>query len=139
MQNSAKACPAVREIPGRSSAEKALAAAFESGRRSFWYAIVFLPDHIPQILDAGDYDTADRALLAYCQDLVRVLPPDARVYRWSGAALIAVLSRAEETVELQRAISRLPVGGVRTLIPLDSTASLDELGRKADFFVATSL
>ncbi len=139
MQNSATACPAVREIPGRSSAEKALAAAFQSGRRSFWHAIVFLPDHVPQILDAGDYDTADRALLAYCQDLVRILPPDARVCRWSGTALIAVLERAEEVTELEWAISRLPLSGARTLMPLASAASLDEFSRQVDLFVATSL
>ena len=72
-QTSAVASPAVREIPGRSEAENALAVAYTSGRRSFFQAAVFLPDHVPDFIEEGRFDLADRALLAYCQALVRVL------------------------------------------------------------------
>lgn len=139
MQSSATACPAVREIPGRSCAEKALAAALSSGRRSFWYLAVFQADHVAEILEQGQYDTADRALLSYCQDLVRVLPLPARVYRWSGTALIFLMERADDPLELRRSVERLPVTGTRCLIPLVLADGVDQLAREVDLFIASSL
>ena len=55
-QTSAVASPAVWEIPGRSQAEEALAVAYTSGRRSFYKAAVFLPDHVPDFIEEGRFD-----------------------------------------------------------------------------------
>lgn len=139
MPTSAKACPAVQEIPGRSNAEKALAAAHRSGRRSFSFAVIFLADQLPQILEEGDYETADRALLAFCQQLVRALPPNARVYRWSGTSLVVLLESHATGKALEWEIGRLPVIGARQLFPLADSTTPDQACREMDLFVAQNL
>ena len=139
MISSAKACPAVQEIPGRCNAETALAAACRSGRRSFWFAVVLLADQLPEILEAGDYETADRALLAFCQQLVRVLPPQARLYRWSGTSLVILLENHGSAGRLEWDLNRLPGIGARRVFPLASSVIPEEIYRDMDLFVAQNL
>ncbi len=139
MLSSAKACPAVQEIPGRSSAEKALAAAHRGGRRSFFYAAVFLADHLPEIIEQGDYETADRALLSFCQHLAGVFDPAAHIYRWSGTSLVVMMERHVPVDVLEWEISRIPVSGARRLFPVAQYPTSDQLCREIDLFVAQNL
>ena len=137
MQTSAQACPAVQELPGRSDAEIALAAAFEGGRLSFYRVVVYLPDHITQLIEEDRCELADRALLAFCQSLVRVLPAGARLYRWTATSLV-VLTDSVESAETLAASGIAGTGRRRTFDPA-SAGSLANLTRKLDFYVAQSL
>ena len=136
-QTSAVASPAVWEIPGRSEAENALAVAHTSDRRSFFKAAVFLPDHVPDFIEEGRFDLADRALLAYCQALVKVLPPNARLYRWSATALLVLIE--ESVPDRADPIPFLPELGTRRYFPLAEATDLTSLCREADLHIASSI
>jgi hypothetical protein len=133
-QTSVVASPAVWEIPGRSQAEEALAVAHTSDRRSFFKAAVFLPDHVPDFIEEGRFDLADRALLAYCQALVKVLPPNARLYRWSATALmVLVVQSAPDSAD---PIPFLPELGRRRYFPLAEGTDFASLCREVDLHIA---
>ena len=136
-QSSALASPAVREIPGRSEAETVLAAAYASGRRHFFRAAIFMPDHVPDFMEEGRFDLADRALLAYCQALVGVLPPNARLYRWSATAMLVLIEQSEP--DTADPIPFLPELGSRRYFALAEVPDLAGLRRQADMHVARNL
>jgi len=128
MQSPAKACPAIRAIPGRSEAEVALAAALESGRQSLYTAFVCVPAYIPALTEAGEFQLADRALLAYCQDLAAVLPPNARLFRWSATSVLVL---TEEPLAANLEDSQA--------FPLEFAESLSALARELDLHVARTV
>ncbi len=134
MQTSAKACPAAREIPGRSDAEQALAAALNNARQTSIEALLLLPDHLASLTEAGEYETADRALVACCQEFVRALPPGSRVYRWSATALLAVVGAPDAAV-----LKRTTTIGKTEIFSLDEYQSLEGLRRALDLFIAENL
>jgi hypothetical protein len=131
MHTSAKACPTAREIPGRSNAEEALAAALTGGRPLFVQAILLVPDHLISLTDSGDYETSDRALVASCQEFIRAVPPGSRVYRWSATSLVALTGSAE-SVTPERCSGLGTVG----LFELVDARSPEHLTREMDLFVA---
>ena len=112
-----------------------MAAACTSGRRSFWFAAAFPADHVPEILEAGDWETADRALLAFCQALARALPPNARFYRWSGNAIVVLMERYCSSEAVRREIERVPVPGDREVFLLVSCGSQEQIARAIDAFI----
>lgn len=136
MQSSVKAVPSVREIAGRADAERALARALASPDRAPRYAALFLAGHISRLLEDGDATTADRAMVAYVQDLIRVLRPGDRVYRWSGSSLLVLLGRETTPVVVRAEVDRLPVFGVRDVVDLRRHWSIGGLCWELDIFVA---
>ena len=135
MQTSAKACPTAREIPGRSDAEVALAAALdESGRHSFSSAVLLVPDHLFGLTETGDLETADRALVASCQDFIRVLPAGSRVFRWSATSLVA-LTHGDGVP----AVNRYAKLGRSEVFPLAGVESLRQFAQELDMCVAQSV
>ena len=139
MQASAERCPAILEIPGRSDAEKALAAARPGGRRFFSFAAAFLADSAVSILDEGDWRAADTVLLAFFQDLTAKLPAHDRIYRWTGASLLVLMERSASQETVQRDMDGLAVTGKREVFPLGQGCTPEQLRHCIDLFVARNL
>lgn len=91
MRTSARACPTIREIPGRFEAERALAAALKGGRRSFCRALLLLPERVAEALEARDWETADRLLMSACERIGAFARPGVRLFRWTAGSLLVIL------------------------------------------------
>ena len=126
MQGSAQCCPSVRAIPGRSDAEKALAAAHRDGRQSFYYAAIHPVREAPALIERGDWKGADDAVLASFLDLAGRVSPEDRIYRWSGTSLLVVTERTEPLCRLG-------------FLAVKNAPTLDALHRSLDLLVAASL
>ncbi len=90
MNTAAKACGSVREIPGRMEALECLSRLLAGRSRAGAQALLVLVDEAAWALENGDPAAADRFLQAAYADLHRHVPPQARAFRWSGTALLAV-------------------------------------------------
>jgi hypothetical protein len=90
MRTSARACPTIREIPGRFEAERALAAALKGGRRSFCRALLFLPERVAEALEARDWETADHLLLSACERIGAFASPGVQLFRWTAGSLLVI-------------------------------------------------
>lgn len=136
MQSSVKVAPSVREIAGRADAERALAKALSRPGNAPRYAALFLAGHISRLLEDGDAATADRAMVAYVQDLIHALRPGDVVYRWSGSSLLVLLDRDTPPGMVRAEVERLPVFGVREVVNLRQHRSIGGLCWELDIFVA---
>ncbi len=116
-----------------------MAAALTSGRRCFSYAAVFLVDHATEMLDDGDWQAAEHALMSFCQELVRLLRPEARLYRWSGTSIVVLLEPHSTPETVRQELERLPVAALRQVIPLLSWPGKEHLDRAIDLFVAETI
>ncbi|MCP5112934.1 MAG: hypothetical protein GY953_19075 [bacterium] len=139
MQSSARLSPAVREIPGRCDAEKALAASHRGSRLSFFFATVYLVDHVPELLEQGQWRLADRALMAGFEELARLSHPGDRIFRWTGSALLVLMERDGEAAAVRAELKRLPVHSRRRVYPLYRHSTPSELSRQIDHYVSTHL
>jgi hypothetical protein len=137
MQSSAQLCPAIGDLPGRSDAEKALAAAYRDGRHSFFYAVALPVKRALDLLDQGDWQGADAVLLDSFLNLTRRVSVGDHLYRWSGAALLALVERhgPAETASRELQIQL----GPRRVFRLTGEATLDRLCGQIDRHIATSL
>ena len=136
---SAERCPTVREIPGRSDAERALAAAQHSGRHLFPFAVAFLCEQVPAMLDNCDCIEADKSMLAFLQDLDGQLPAGDHIFRWTGTSLLVLMWRSGTFETVQREINTIVAAGKRCVFSIQNTSTPEQLYRQIDFFVAMNL
>lgn len=130
MQGSAQLCPAVRDLPGRSDAEKALAAAL-SGGRAFSHAVAVPLARATSLVDQGLWRESDDDVLRSFLNLSRTLNPGDRIFRWSGTSLLVLFESADNFAEWIHDRSRL--------FSLEREPDACDLGRRIDLFVASSL
>ena len=139
MSSSTEPCLTIRDIPRRSGAERALAAAHGGGRRLSSFAAAFVAGFVTELLDEGDYDAADSALLQFFQDLSERLPACDRIYRWTGTSLLVLMERPAPLEAVRREMDAVPVIGKREVIPLGQVCTIEQLCRRIDLFVARNL
>lgn len=137
MQGSAKLCPAIRELPGRCDAEKALAAAQIGGRHLFLAAAV-LSNQATRRIEEGDWAGADRALLNCFENLTRAASPGDRIFRWTGSSLVMLMERSHPDA-IRRELAALPGDDRRKLFDLAEARTPETLFHRLDHFIATSL
>lgn len=125
-------------IPRRSDAERALAAA-QGGGRLFFFAASFVADFVTELLDEGDCNAADSALLQFFCDLSERLPERDRIYRWTGTSLLVLMERSVPPEAVQREMDAVPVIGKREVFPLRQGCTTEQLCRRIDLFVARNL
>ena len=126
----------------RSAAETAIAVAVD-GAETVWAAL-FVIDHLHGLNSRFGHAVGDQAILLFAQHLAQNLGPQDAVFRWSGPAFLALLTRPdaqqkirrelvpltsarlEMTVEVRERTALLPINFSWTLmpVPLKATASL---------------
>lgn len=84
----------VTRCPGRSRAVEALAAVLQAEPPC--YAVMLVLDDLPKIQVRFGRRVADILLRSYADFVVGILAPGDRLFRWSGAALLALLPRLDE-------------------------------------------
>jgi hypothetical protein len=136
MQCSAQVCLSVPDIPGRSAAEQALAAALAGGRPSFTHAVVVTVPEAEALFESGQYQQADNALLATFLSLAQGRPSGDQVFRWSAASLLLLTTENTEFETLADGI--YPAAGRPGVFPFSLAPSLDVLKRDIDLVVALS-
>lgn len=80
--------------PGRTQAAEALAAV--SQEETPCYAVVLVLDNLPSIQARFGRRVADVLMRSYADFVAEILAPGDHLFRWSGAALLALLPRMDE-------------------------------------------
>jgi GGDEF domain-containing protein len=139
-------------LPFRWAAESAFADAIERGGTE--YATVFLVSQLHLVNARFGYATGDRILLRVGNHLVEKLPAQSRLFRWTGPAFVALMTRSEPLGDVEEEIRRITGVRIETdvqigngsvllpavlnslVVPLASVSSAHELTSAIDGFVS---
>jgi len=140
-------------FPQKSEAEKALQAAIATPKGKF--LVVAVVNRVQIINARFGYATGDKVLAAYADQFRKSLLSTDKVYRWSGPALIAVLTRTERLEQIRAGIQRfadlklekmMEVGMRTVLIPISANwvvfpvlGPMTELKEKIEAFTASQV
>jgi len=140
----------VTGLPGRSAAEKALAGAIAAETPA--YAAVLAVDRIPTYNVSFGFEVGDQVLMTFAGYVRRKLREGQEAFRWTGPALMVLISRAnrietvrteigtlmehkfEHTVRTPTRTIHLPIATRWTVFPMMPTPQL--LIHKIDSFVS---
>ena len=140
----------VTGLPLRPEAETALAQSGKGGPQS--YVAVLVLDRLQTLNVRFGREAGDEVLAEFSRMIRKLLPPEDRIYRWSGAALLAIMPRAvsiervrseigrimetklEHTIQTPSRSILLPVGARWTLFPMMAAPRL--MYQKIDAFAA---
>lgn len=86
-------------LPARAAAQAALAEWALHPKPP--YAGLFIVDRIILFNSRFGYETGDRVLKAYLEELRSRLPPSDQIFRWSGPAFLALLHRADQVEKVR--------------------------------------
>jgi len=152
MQQSSGVDPATG-FPQKSEAEKAIQAAIATPKGKF--LVVAVVNRIQTINARFGYATGDKVLAAYADQFRKSLLSTDKVYRWSGPALIAVLTRTERLEQIRAGIQRfadlklektMEIGMRTVLIPISANwvifpllGTMTELKEKIEAFTASQV
>ncbi|HEY3743942.1 MAG TPA: diguanylate cyclase [Bryobacteraceae bacterium] len=100
-------------LPSRTIAEKAIDAAL-SGRRGGAtekerYVAIFALDRVCQISGRYGLEAGHQALVHFAQFLNQKLPPDSLLFRWRGAAFVAIFSVFGTHADATRLIEQIAI------------------------------
>jgi GGDEF domain-containing protein len=95
----------VTGLPARAQAMDFIKAACESEERTF--AVAIAVDRLPAVNTAFGADVGDQLLRYFSGYVRRNLPPDDRLFRWTGASLLALVLRSERIETVRDEIGRL--------------------------------
>ncbi len=92
-------------LPERAAAEAALAAAVKGTKPVF--AAVFVTDRLDLINARFGRRVGDDVLLFFCHHVAQGMMQGERLFRWSGPALLGILSRGDQLPVVRESMNRL--------------------------------
>lgn len=113
---SADALDAITGLGTRPAAETAIASAADSGTNV--YAAFFVIDHLHGLNTRFGRAVGDQTTMMFAQHLAQHLRPQDAVYRWSGPAFLALLTRDEPAEKVRRELG--PTASARLELNVES-------------------
>lgn len=121
-------------LEGRDAAEQALAEGIE--RRGNLRAAIFHVERVQLINARFGYATGDQVLLTFSHHLAGLLPPEDRLFRWTGPVFVVLMERTGSREQIQLELEKISsakleiavqIGNGCVLIPVTSGSALFSL------------
>ena len=113
---SADSLDPITGLSTRPAAENAIALAADSGTHV--YAALFVIDHLHGLNTRFGRAVGDQTIMLFAQHLAQHLRPQDAVYRWSGPAFLALLTREDPAEKVRRELA--PVASARLELNVES-------------------